>query len=78
MPNQGAPMIKILPTGTSAVLKYGLKPTRTNKSRGRLGDGSKECSFEFATVELDAIWKTIDEGSAVTLSKDDFLKEMGE
>ena len=26
--------------------------------------------------ELDAIWKTIDEGHAVTLSKDDFLKEM--
>jgi hypothetical protein len=50
-------MIKILPTGTSAVLKYGLKPTRTNKSRGRLGDGSKECSFELGAVELDAVWK---------------------
>ena len=26
--------------------------------------------------ELDEVWKTIDEGKAVTLSKDDFLKEM--
>lgn len=27
--------------------------------------------------ELDKIWKTIDEGKAVTLSKEDFLEEMG-
>lgn len=26
--------------------------------------------------ELDKIWKTIDEGKAVTLSKEDFLEEM--
>jgi len=26
--------------------------------------------------ELDVIWKTIDEGQAVTLSKEDFQKEM--
>lgn len=50
-------MIKILPTGTSAVLKYGLKPTRSSKFRGRLGDGSKECTFELGSAELQAIWK---------------------
>jgi len=27
--------------------------------------------------ELELIWKDIDEGRAVTLSKEDFLKEMG-
>jgi len=50
-------MIKILPTGTSGIAKYGLKPVRISKTRGRLGDGAKEHSFEMNPVVLHARWK---------------------
>ncbi len=50
-------MIKILPTGTSAIVKHGLKPVRSNKARGRLGDGAKEHTFETGPVTIHAVWK---------------------
>ena len=50
-------MIKILPTGTSAILKYGLKPTRSSRTRGRLGEGVKEHTFEIGPAELQTTWK---------------------
>lgn len=50
-------MIKILPAGTSAILKYGLKPTRSSRTRGRLGEGVKEHLFEIGPAELQTTWK---------------------
>ncbi len=50
-------MIKILPTGTSAIVKHGLKTVRSNKARGRLGDGAKEHTFETGPVTIHAVWK---------------------
>jgi len=50
-------MIKILPTGTTAIVKYGIKPIRSSKARGRLGEGAKEHSFETDSVTIHAKWK---------------------
>ncbi len=50
-------MIKILPGGTSAILKYGLKPTRSIRTRGRLGEGAKEHTFEVGPTELQTAWR---------------------
>jgi len=52
-------MIKILPSGTSGIAKYGLKPIRSSKARGRLGDGAKEHTFEMSPVVLHTRWKGI-------------------
>ena len=49
-------MIKIMPGGTSAILKYGLKPTRSMRTRGRLGEGTKEHTFELGPTELQTAW----------------------
>ncbi|VDA99689.1 hypothetical protein S1OALGB6SA_760 [Olavius algarvensis spirochete endosymbiont] len=45
-------MIKILPSGTSAILSYGIKPVRNAKAKGRLGRGPREYSFDFKSVFL--------------------------
>ena len=48
-------MIKILPSGTSAILKYGIKPIQSTKAKDQAGRrGSREHSFELKPVHLEA------------------------
>jgi hypothetical protein len=50
-------MMKFLPNGTSAKMTLGLKPSRVKTTRGRLGDGAKEHTFDIGFGELEAAWR---------------------
>ena len=58
-------MIKILPSGTTAIMTFGLKPSRSRTIRGRLGEGAREHEFISPEAGLKACWK--DNGIEATL-----------
>ncbi len=69
-------MIKILPTGTSAIVKHGLKPVRSNKARGRLGDGAKEHTFETGPVSIHAVWKDNKLEAALKIDSEIYIRSI--
>ncbi len=69
-------MIKILPTGTSAIVKYGLKPVRSKKARGRLGDGAKEHTFETGPVDIHAVWKDNKLEAAINIDSELYIRSI--
>ncbi len=69
-------MIKILPTGTSAIVKHGLKPVRSNKARGRLGDGAKEHTFETGPVSIHAFWKDNKLEAALKINSEIYIRSI--
>ncbi|MCK5736190.1 MAG: hypothetical protein KAH21_06900, partial [Spirochaetaceae bacterium] len=69
-------MIKILPSGTSGMVKYGLKPVHSSKTRGRLGDGAKEHSFEIGPVILQALWKDNKIEASVNIESEIYLRSI--
>jgi len=76
MSNSGALMIKILPAGTTAILKYGLKPTRNSRARGRLGEGSKEHLFEMGQADLQAAWRENRVDGNLTVKSDSYVRSV--
>jgi len=50
-------MIKILPSGASAILRYGIRPIQNSKTKGFIGRKPGEHLFELKTVHLRAFWR---------------------
>jgi hypothetical protein len=69
-------MMKFLPNGTSAKMTLGLKPSRVKTTRGRLGDGAKEHTFDIGFGELEAAWRDNRIEAAFKSGSDTFLKSI--